>query len=179
MPDVSVSPAVPGRTVGVARASGPATSAVPELTVGADGAPRSSVPAVSHRRRALPPRRDFDLDETLASLCRSGWTVVAWGARAMPDVLAAYQYLGDRLDVIVLRGEHDAGAYRALVTWPALDLATVTEAVWCYIGAAADCLWHVLALPPEYRGGAPVPLPAACRVPDSAQRHRLTIRPPQ
>lgn len=138
--------------------------------------PRAHI--MTGRHRLKTPPEWFDLDATLADFSRSGWTVVALGDRNTPDALALWQRMGSHADVLVLRSEDQAVAFRAPV-WPYDDPLAATEVIWCWHGPAAVVTHKLLALGPVRWDWPAYPIPAECQIPELAGMRHGTIRPPQ
>lgn len=126
---------------------------------------------------AVPSPRGLDLESALRGLGRTGWTLWIFGPRTLPDAIAAVRPLAGGVDVLVLRAEGRAGAYRA-PTGPGKSPFDAREVIWSWQGDPRNVLYALLRLGdlpwdlPRY------PTPEDCRPPDSAVR-TLTIRPPQ
>ncbi|HEX5403147.1 MAG TPA: hypothetical protein VFX16_12675 [Pseudonocardiaceae bacterium] len=124
-----------------------------------------------------------DTDELLAQLPRWGWTMVAYGQRATPDVLVAHYLMNDPanayVDVFVTRGHSQCGGYRARI-WPHQDPVDVYGVTWSVTGDLSTVLCALLNLRPVEQGWPDYDMPAELRtlLPNPTQRHR-TIRPPQ
>ncbi len=122
-------------------------------------------------------RQEYDVDEALSRLGKSGWTFVAYGSRIVPCPLVAFQRLGDHVDVLVMEGEDRCAAYRA-PAWPGDDPVSVQSVRWCYMGAICVVLPRLLALPTVDQLWPLYPIPPEIRLPDPTTRP-ITIRPPQ
>lgn len=119
------------------------------------------------------------LDDFLAELRRRRWLLHYFGVS--PDRLTAigatHQW-DTCADVLILRAEDDASAFRA-PTFPDTDYFSPTLVVWQYHATAAWTLRAVLTLDPPGHPRAPraieTPAPGCTLPPD--QRRPMTIRP--
>lgn len=126
-----------------------------------------------------------DADEVLAELTRQRrWVARYYGGRLAPRLIAfAYVWQGASCaDVLLLRGEHDATAYRTPCD-AHTDILRPELVCWSYHATEdATAIWAmraVLTIPPPTHPHAPFrlyPAPAGCRVPDTEERP-LVIRP--
>lgn len=138
---------------------------------------RAGVTAVpAWDRTAGPTERQRTWDQ-LGQLSRHGWTVAAYGPRAQPDRLVAYQKRGEYVDVLVIADEHRCAAYRAPMR-SGHDPLSVAEVTWCYLGALAAVLDNLLRLPAPDPSWPSYPIPAEVPLPDTATRP-VHVRPPQ
>lgn len=122
------------------------------------------------------------LDDALDEIRRRKWTMHYFGKDARRPVLIAatrrwpdYGYA----DVLILRAEEDATAYRVLVG-PDDDPLTPHVIVYFYQQSAVWTLRAILALPPPGHLEAPrfrMAPPVSCFIPAELERPR-TIRPP-
>jgi hypothetical protein len=121
----------------------------------------------------------LDVDQLLAELRRRRWVLHFFGAdREAPEVIAAVLRWQRCADVVVLRGEDDAVAYRT-PTAPRLDVFAPELVYWVYAAPATWTLKAVLSLEPPDSPNAPdelVAAPAGCSVPPEVRGSR-TIRP--
>lgn len=118
-------------------------------------------------------------DELLVELRCRGWTLVRWGPRDLPVLLAAMFRWRVATDVVILRGKDDASAYR-------VPFAGGDEPVWNpwvvsyqFHSCALWTLRAILTIGEPGSSGAPdrlEPAAAACRLPDRLPRPVL-IRP--
>lgn len=139
--------------------------------------PRSGRPLPPDPDRGVVPRDQFDTDEALRNLSRWGWTLIAYGDRAEPELLVAHQRYGDHVDVLIIAAEDRCAGYRAPL-WPDQDPIEVGTVVWYYQGDVTDVLRMLLALPTIDRTWPQFPMPPEAPLPG---RHttRRTIRLPQ
>jgi hypothetical protein len=122
-----------------------------------------------------------DLDEVLAQLARQRhWTVHYFGGRKTPHLIAfTFMWKGSSCaDVLLLRGEDEAVAYRTPVDGRT-DILRPELVCWSYEGPALWTMRMVLTLDPPTYPSAPFRLyaaPDSCRLPDIETRP-LVIRP--
>lgn len=119
------------------------------------------------------------LDDLLAELRRRRWVMHFFGPARdrLTAIGATYQWSG-RADVLILRGEDDASAFRA-PTFPDTDYFAPTVVAWQYHACAVWTLRAVLTLAPPGHVRAPrrVETPAlGCTLPRD-QRRPMSIRP--
>lgn len=127
-----------------------------------------------------------DLDEVLAQLTRQRqWMVHYVGGSQTPHLIAfTFRWRESGCaDVLLLRGEHDAAAYRTPDDDGHADILRPDLVCWSYEASAeATAIWAmraVLTIPPPTHPDAPCTLysaPASCRVPGTEERP-LVIRP--
>jgi hypothetical protein len=115
-----------------------------------------------------------DIAPLLRQVLGQGWMLVCCGHRAQPDALVAVHRAQRWADVVVLRGQDRAAAYRT-PTGPHDDPFQATRVVWHYLGDAERTLCALLTIPPDVLASAPYPLPRECRIPE-VQHRPLTIR---
>lgn len=129
----------------------------------------------------LPPHAPASypsVDMLLAELRRRRWAVHLFGARETPHLVGAVLAWGTCADVVLLRGEDDASAFRTPTIADA-DVFAPELVSWQYHAPAAWTLRAVLTIEPPGSPGAPqaVECPAAqCTVPTRLRRP-ATIRP--
>lgn len=135
--------------------------------------------AVAPGRQPPVDLREFDPDTVLRLLPRWGWTMVAYGDRAEPDLLVAHYVMADYVDVFLTRGLTACGAYRARI-WPDQDPVRVYAVTWSVVGDLTTVLWGLLNLRPVERGWPDYEMAPELRqlLPDASRTHH-TIRPPQ
>jgi hypothetical protein len=121
----------------------------------------------------------LDVDLLLAELRHRRWVLHFFGAdRGHPDVIAAVFRWPECADVVVLRGEDDAIAYRMPVP-PGVDVFAPKHVNWVYAAPAAWTLKAMLSLEPPGTPHAPrglVAAPPGCGIPPGLRGVR-TIRP--
>jgi hypothetical protein len=121
-----------------------------------------------------------DVDEVLVELTRRRrWTAHFYGGRQTPHLIAfTFAWRGSGCaDVVLLRGEHDAAAYRT--PHDSADVLCPELVCWSYEGAALWTMRAMLTIPPPSHPHAPYRLyaaPASCQLPNSQVRP-LVIRP--
>lgn len=119
------------------------------------------------------------LEELLEELRRRKWVLHLFGGREAPEVYAAVHQWPTCADVIILRDEHQASAYR-VPTFPGTDVFSPRVVTWQYHAAPVWTLRAVLTLAEPGTPGAPLqalrPQPQ-CRIPPDL-RQDVTIRPP-
>lgn len=118
---------------------------------------------------------DRDLDRWLRALGDRSWMVYTLGDRAEPNAVVSVIRAPLWADVIILRGPGQAAAYRTLVR-PEDDPLTADWVVWHYLGAATWTIPAALHIPDHAVAEHPYPIPAACRLPETARRP-MTMRP--
>ena len=95
-----------------------------------------------------------------------------------PDWMAAYLRWPGATDVVIIRAEDDATAFRVPPNG-AIDVLDPQWVTWVYSAGAVWTLRAVLTLPPPGAAGEPVCLmcaPASCRIPQVGRRP-VTVRP--
>jgi hypothetical protein len=113
-----------------------------------------------------------DVDELLRELRRRRWVLYVFGPKDGPDAVAYVFQWSMCPDVVILRGEDDASAYR-VPTFPETDVFTPPLVSWQYHASAAWTLRAVLTIDPPGHPNAPtaVQRPAAgCFVPMDIRR---------
>lgn len=122
-----------------------------------------------------------DVDEVLAQLTRQRqWTAHYFGGRKTPHLFAfTFSWRGSNCaDVVLLRGEDAAAAYRT-PTDGRTDVLRPDLVCWSYEGCALWTMRAVRTIYPPTHPHAPFrlyPAPASGRIPDSPGRP-LMIRP--
>lgn len=119
-----------------------------------------------------------ETEELLTELRCRKWVLYVFGPHDGPDVVAAVFQWSTCADVLILRGEDDASAYR-VPTFPDTDVFAPDFVSWQYHAPAAWTLRAVLTLDPPGHPRAPMAVlrPAAgCAVPIGLRRP-VTIRP--
>lgn len=121
----------------------------------------------------------LETDELLGELRRRGWTLVRWGPADSPVLLAAWFRWPLAADVLIMRGEDDASAYR-------IPLGAHDDRMWNPQRVAyqfhSSALWTlraILTIEEPGRPGSPDRMePAApeCSLPDDLPRP-VMIRP--
>lgn len=121
----------------------------------------------------------LELTELMSELRRRRWTLIRWGTEFSPQLIAATFKWPTCVDVLILRSETDATAYRV----PTADGTGVfnPEAVsYQYHHCPLWTLRAILALPDPEEPGAPYWLEAPtypeCGIPDGLEKPVL-IRP--
>jgi hypothetical protein len=123
-----------------------------------------------------------DIDDVLAQLTRQRrWMAYYFGARDAPSSMAfTFDWRGSSCaDVLLLRGEDDALAYR-VPTDSGTEVLRPTLICWSYQGSALWTMRAVLSLHPPTHPQAPYllyPAPNDYRIPNATTPQRLTIRP--
>jgi hypothetical protein len=117
---------------------------------------------------------EANLEPLLRQVVRQGWTLVCCGPRRQPDALIAVNRCQSWADVVILRGQDRAAAYRTL-TRPQDDPLQTFEVVWHYLSDAQRTLRAVLHIPPYAVAPTPYPIPKECRIPE-VRRRPLIIR---
>lgn len=111
-----------------------------------------------------------ELKELLSELRNRHWTLLIWGGKKMPELIASmFKYLDSAVaDVLLLRSRSNATAYRV----PAVDGASVfnpERVMYQYHATALWTLRALLSLPAPGKPGAPIgfehPMPE-CFIPD-------------
>ncbi|WP_232376396.1 hypothetical protein [Amycolatopsis aidingensis] len=119
-----------------------------------------------------------EVDELLAELRRRGWVLFVFGPKDSPEVVAHVFQWDTCADVVILRGEDDASAYR-VPTFPDTDVFAPELVSWHYHASAAWTLRAVLTIDPPGHPDAPMgvlrPVPG-CGVP-MERRRPVSIRP--
>jgi hypothetical protein len=119
-----------------------------------------------------------DVEIWLTELRRRRWMLYVFGPQDGPDLVAAVFQWPTSADVVLLRGEDDASAYR-VPTFPDTDVFAPTLVSWQYHAPAAWALRAVLTIEPPGQPRAPSavlrPEPL-CSVPMEIRRP-VTIRP--
>jgi hypothetical protein len=120
-----------------------------------------------------------DLEDWLTELRRRHWTLhLGGGDPRHPDWLAAHFAWDNCADVVILRGEDSAVAFRA-PAGPDTDLLAPAWVTWVYSHNAIWTLRAVLTIEPPGSPVEPVhliPAPATCHIPPHGRRP-VTIRP--
>jgi hypothetical protein len=105
-----------------------------------------------------------DVEELLNELRRRRWMLYVFGPKDGPDVVAAVFQWSTCADVVILRGEVDASAFR-VPTFPDTDVFSPELVSWQYHAPAAWTLRAVLTTDPPGHPNAPLgvlrPAPAA------------------
>jgi hypothetical protein len=118
------------------------------------------------------------LEELLEELRRRKWVLHLFGGREEPDVYAAVHRWPTCADVIVLRDEHRASAFRVPL-FPGTDVFSPKVVTWQYHATPVWTLRAVLTLAEPGTPGAPLqalrPQPE-CHIPPEL-RQDVTIRP--
>ncbi|GAB3484412.1 hypothetical protein [Amycolatopsis cihanbeyliensis] len=118
------------------------------------------------------------LDDLLTELRRRQWTLLRWGPPDAPRLLAAMLHRETCADVLILRSEQDASAFRAPV-WRGSDPLAPEKVSYQYHANALWTLRAILTLPAPGSPGAPVTIETPhprCRIGDHLPRPVL-IRP--
>jgi hypothetical protein len=124
------------------------------------------------------PKAQLGLNELLGQLRERRWTLHVFGPRESPDFISASLLWGGRADVIHLRSEKSATAYR-MVLFPNADLFAPKEVEWQYHQAPTWTLRAILGLPAPGQHGAPTGSERAnalCSVPQEIRRRQATRR---
>lgn len=121
-----------------------------------------------------------EINELLNELRYRRWVLYMFGPKDGPDVVAYVFQWYMCADVVILRSENDASAYR-VPTLPETDVFAPELVSWQYHASAAWTLRSVLTIDPPGHPRAPIavlqPAPG-CYVP-MEQRRPVTIRPTQ
>ncbi|WP_216204472.1 hypothetical protein [Amycolatopsis aidingensis] len=118
------------------------------------------------------------LDDLLTELRRRQWTLLRWGPLDAPRLLAAMLHWDTCADVLILRSEQDASAFRAPV-WRGSNPLAPEKVSYQYHAGALWTLRAILSLPAPGTAGAPVTIEsphANCRIGEGLPRPVL-IRP--
>ncbi|MQA09334.1 MAG: hypothetical protein GEU98_12445 [Pseudonocardiaceae bacterium] len=118
------------------------------------------------------------LDELLVELRQRHWTLVRWGEAKAPTLLAAILRWNTCSDVLILRSENDATAFRA-PAWPDSNVFSPRKVSYQYHANALWTLRAILSLPAPGSAEAPrlIETPhAKCSIPDDLPSPVL-IRP--
>ncbi|MBB5156978.1 hypothetical protein [Saccharopolyspora phatthalungensis] len=122
--------------------------------------------------------RCSEVDELLNELRRRGWVLYVFGPKDAPEAVAHVFQWDTCADVVILRDEDDATAYR-LPTFPGTDVFAPELVSWHYHASTAWTLRAVLTIAPPGHPDAPMgvlrPVPA-CGVPIQIRRP-VSIRP--
>lgn len=122
-----------------------------------------------------PNSVEFWLDE----LRRRSWSLYFFGRdRIRPELIAAVWRWPYCADVVILRAESDATAFRT-PTGHDVDVFAAQWVNWIYAGCAVWTLRAALTLPEPGSPAAPMQImttPAACRIPHE-QRQPFSFRP--
>lgn len=119
-----------------------------------------------------------ELDELLGELRRRGGVLYVFGPKHGPEVVAHVYQWPSCADVVILRGEDDASAYR-VPTLAGADVFAPVLVSWQYHSTAVWTLRAVLTLPPPGDEQAPIAVlrpDAQCFLPADLGRP-ITIRP--
>ncbi|GAA0512178.1 hypothetical protein [Saccharopolyspora thermophila] len=119
-----------------------------------------------------------EVDELLVELRRRGGVLYVFGPKDGPEVLAHVYRWPSCADVMILRGEDDATAYR-VSTLAGTDVFTPVLVSWQYHSTAVWTLRAVLTLPPPGDVHAPIAVlrpDPQCFLPANLGRP-ITIRP--
>ncbi|MEA5364624.1 hypothetical protein VA596_34190 [Amycolatopsis sp., V23-08] len=130
-------------------------------------------PPTSHTGSGGP-----DLEELLEELRRRKWVLHLFGGREAPEIYAAVFQWQTCADVVVIRDEHRASAYR-VPTFPGTDVFSPRVVTWQYHATPVWTLRAALTLAEPGTPGAPLqalrPQPG-CHIPMEL-RADVTIRP--
>ncbi|MBB5159698.1 hypothetical protein [Saccharopolyspora phatthalungensis] len=121
-----------------------------------------------------------EIDLLLTELRRTVWGLWVFGPKHGPDVVAAVHRWQTCADVVILRGEDDATAYRT-PTMLGSDVFVPDLVSWQYHSSAVWTLRAALALPPPGHAQAPIAVlkpDLLCFLPADLGQP-VTIRPPQ
>lgn len=119
-----------------------------------------------------------DVDALLTELRRRRWNLHIFGPQDAPHIVGAVLRWRTCADVVILRGEDDASAYR-LPTFDDTDVFEPLLVSWQYHAGAAWTLRAVLTIAAPGQPGAPLAVERAapgCTVP-SETRRSMTLRP--
>ncbi|MFI0464526.1 hypothetical protein ACH347_10645 [Saccharopolyspora sp. 5N102] len=107
--------------------------------------------------RSTAPEGEFalELDDLLGELRRRGWTLILWGPREAPELYAAMYHRATSADVLIIRGEKDASAYRTPVVGDSPVFCPPVVA-YQYHAEPTWALRAVLSLPAPGEPGAPM-----------------------
>ncbi|AIG78414.1 Hypothetical protein AJAP_27845 [Amycolatopsis japonica] len=119
------------------------------------------------------------LDDLLNEMRARRWTVHTFGPENAPELVCAAIHWGDRCsDVLILRSENQATAFRSVRVGVREDLFAPNQVLWQYHGRPEWTVRAVLTIPAPGDHGAPSGLETAhplCRVPVEL-RQRATVR---
>ncbi|HKN51002.1 MAG TPA: hypothetical protein VJX66_00810 [Amycolatopsis sp.] len=121
---------------------------------------------------------DLGLEELLNEVRRRKWVLHLFGGRESPEIYAAVFQWETCADVVILRDEDHATAFR-VPTFPGTDVFDPGVVTWQYHATPVWTLRAVLALPAPGESGAPLQAlrpQADCRIPIEL-RQGVTIRP--
>ncbi|MER5392553.1 hypothetical protein [Saccharopolyspora sp. NPDC002686] len=131
-----------------------------------------------------PPETDYmadtslTLEDLLVVLRTKGWTLNLWGPRDARELYAATYRRSTSADVIIIRDETDASAYRTPIIGDSSMFCPLVVA-YQYHATPEWALRAILALPAPGAPGAPMvierPHPK-CAIPDGLPKP-ITIRP--
>ena len=119
-----------------------------------------------------------EIDGLLAELRRQTWGVWVFGPKDGPDIVAAVRRWQTCADVVILRGEQDASAYRT-PTMPDADPFVPELVSWQYHSSAVWTLRAALGLPAPGQPQAPIAVlkpESPCFLPADVGRP-ITYRP--
>lgn len=119
-----------------------------------------------------------ETDALLSELRRQNWTLYVFGPQTSPEVVAAVFRWKTCADVVILRGENDATAYR-VPTMLGADVFAPELVSWQYHSSAVWTLRAVLALAPAGDARAPMAVlrpDPLCFLPPELDRP-VTVRP--
>ncbi|MGV9364472.1 hypothetical protein [Amycolatopsis sp. NPDC003731] len=124
------------------------------------------------------PSASLPLEDLLAKLRERRWTLHVFGPPDAPDLYASSVYWGGYTDVLLIRSEKSATAYRVPML-PGVDFLAPREVVWQYHSAPTWTVRAVLALPAPGLHGAPSKPErpnVLCKVPQELRQRRTTRR---
>ncbi|NKQ55622.1 hypothetical protein HFP15_22315 [Amycolatopsis sp. K13G38] len=120
----------------------------------------------------------LQLDDLLTELRRRHWTLFRWGEANAPTLIAAVQQWDACADVLILRSEDDATAFR-VPDAQGSNVLVPEKVSYQYHASALWTLRAILSLPTPDSTAAPTTIEtphAKCRVPEGLPRP-IVIRP--
>lgn len=117
----------------------------------------------------------WEIDELLTELVRRRWTTYCFGDRRRPEAVGGVLVHDGQADVVLIRGQHHASAFRAPLSGAA-DPMSLRYGTWHYLGNAVWTLRAVLSLADQPAVSLPVyQVPSECLVPE-IERRPYTVR---
>lgn len=124
------------------------------------------------------PAAGLSLNELFEQLRMRRWTLHVFGPRELPDLYVASLHWGGYSDVLILRSERSATAFRVAM-YPGVDFLAPKEVVWQYHSAPTWTVRAVLAVPAPGLPGAPSSPEqpnVLCTVPQALRERQQAIR---
>jgi hypothetical protein len=118
------------------------------------------------------------LEDLLDELRRRRWTLYIYGPKVAPELVAAVFNWNGCADVLLLRSEKDATAYR-VPSSPGAEVFNPSVVAWQYHSSALWTLRAILTLDPPGHRCAPTQVlvpDGRCFLPEE-RRRQMTIRP--